>query len=99
MYLGLGWGGEVPVLQTQGSALWAEQGGLFPRERRFQRGARATRTTCYRLGPGDLSSAFNVATTQLGTLGKSFFPVWPVIHRIRMLRQRVLKPQSNSKTQ
>lgn len=43
------------------------------------------------LGRGDLNSDFGVAVTQLMTLEKSLFPLWPVIHRIRRLSQKALK--------
>ncbi|XP_011360210.2 cerebellar degeneration-related protein 2-like [Pteropus vampyrus] len=45
------------------------------------------------LGRGDLNSDFSVAVTQLMTLEKSLFPLWPVIHRIRRLSQKALKPR------
>lgn len=50
---------------------------LLPRERQFRRGVCVTNTKCYWTGQGDLNSAFNMAITQLMTLGKSFFPVFP----------------------
>lgn len=45
------------------------------------------------LGRGDLNFDFSVAVTQLMTLEKSLFPLWPVIHRIRRLSQKALKPR------
>lgn len=66
--------------------------GLFPRKGGFQRGARVTRAKrSWRQERGDLNS-FSVAITQLMTLSTSLFMLWPVIHRIRRLGQRALKP-------
>lgn len=66
--------------------------GSFPREGRFQKGARVMRATCsWWLGRGDLHS-FSMAITQLATLSKAFFPLGPVIHRMRRSGQRALKP-------
>lgn len=96
MYLELGWGEEVPVLQVQESGLLeGRRWFCCPEKGRSGEGCVSLAPNATGLGQGDLNSAFNMAITQLMTLGKSFFPFfpsWPVIHRIRRLGQRALKP-------
>ena len=67
---------------------------MLPRERRrLQREARITGTKWYPAGERESEFCFQCGYKPCNDLGRSsFFPVQPVIHRIRRLVKRALKP-------